>query len=152
MTADSPPLADGIMTPHQAAEAEYSFPRHRLKTIMKSPSKTPLCLIACGSFSPITYLHLRMFEMAADYVRFNTDFELIGGYLSPVSDAYKKVGLARAHHRYVAGIEVKGQVVGVLTLLVSLVFGCASLPSTRHQRGSWWTLGKRRKKSISPRR
>lgn len=32
----------------------------------------------------ITFLHLRMFEMASDFVRFNTDFEVCGGYLSPV--------------------------------------------------------------------
>ncbi len=36
-----------------------------------------------GSFSPITYLHLRMFELASDHIKFNTDFEVIGGYLSP---------------------------------------------------------------------
>lgn len=47
----------------------------------------------------ITFLHLRMFEMASDFVRFNTDFEVCAGYLSPVSDAYKKVGLAPGHHR-----------------------------------------------------
>jgi nicotinamide mononucleotide adenylyltransferase len=40
-----------------------------------------------------------MFEMAADFLKFNTDFEMVGGYLSPVSDAYKKVGLASAEHR-----------------------------------------------------
>ena len=40
-----------------------------------------------------------MFEMASDFVRFNTDFEVCAGYLSPVSDAYKKVGLAPGHHR-----------------------------------------------------
>ena len=37
--------------------------------------------------------------MASDYIRFNTGFEVVGGYLSPVSDAYKKVGLALGHHR-----------------------------------------------------
>ena len=78
----------------------YTFPDHRLRKVMKDPSKTPLLLVACGSFSPITYLHLRMFEMAADYVNFSTQFELIGGYLSPVSDAYRKAGLATAEHRY----------------------------------------------------
>ncbi|KAL8803364.1 MAG: hypothetical protein Q9200_006251 [Gallowayella weberi] len=40
-----------------------------------------------------------MFEMAADYAKYNTDFEVIGGYLSPVSDAYRKAGLASAEHR-----------------------------------------------------
>jgi len=40
-----------------------------------------------------------MFEMAVDYVRQSTDFEVVGGYLSPVSDAYKKPGLLSASHR-----------------------------------------------------
>jgi nicotinamide mononucleotide adenylyltransferase len=40
-----------------------------------------------------------MFEMAKDYVRQNTDFEVVGGYLSPVSDMYKKPGLLSATHR-----------------------------------------------------
>ena len=78
----------------------YNFPDGRLRKKMEDPSKTPLLLVACGSFSPITFLHLRMFAMASDYVRFNTEFEFIGGYLSPVSDAYKKQGLAFAEHRY----------------------------------------------------
>lgn len=79
---------------------DYTFPELRLKRTMNDPEKTPLLLVACGSFSPITYLHLRMFEMAADHVRFSSDYELIGGYLSPVSDAYRKAGLASAEHRY----------------------------------------------------
>lgn len=78
---------------------DYTFPELRLKRTMSDPEKTPLLLVACGSFSPITYLHLRMFEMAADHVRFSTNYELIGGYLSPVSDAYRKAGLASADHR-----------------------------------------------------
>lgn len=82
-----------------AQQNQYAFPEHRLKRVMSDSRKTPLLLVACGSFSPITYLHLRMFEMVADYVRFSSDFEIVGGYLSPVSDAYKKAGLASAHHR-----------------------------------------------------
>lgn len=84
----------------------YAFPDHRLKRVMDNPSKTPLLLVACGSFSPVTSLHLRIFEMAADYVKFNTDFEIIGGYLSPVSDAYRKAGLATAEHRYVTSLFI----------------------------------------------
>ncbi|KAL4929075.1 nicotinamide/nicotinic acid mononucleotide adenylyltransferase [Aspergillus undulatus] len=90
---------------HQAPPApatpteDYVFPEYRLKRTMDDPDKTPLLLVACGSFSPITFLHLRMFEMAADYVKLSTDFEIIGGYLSPVSDAYRKAGLASAEHR-----------------------------------------------------
>ncbi|KAH8816203.1 hypothetical protein F5884DRAFT_664821 [Xylogone sp. PMI_703] len=77
----------------------YIFPRHRLKLTQTDPARMPLVLVACGSFSPITYLHLRMFEIARDYSKYNTDFEIIGGWLSPVSDGYKKAGLAPATHR-----------------------------------------------------
>ncbi|KAF4447379.1 nicotinate (nicotinamide) nucleotide adenylyltransferase [Fusarium austroafricanum] len=76
---------------------DYVFPSHRFQQSC-SPDKTPLCLVACGSFSPITFLHLRMFPMARDHAR-NENFEVVAGFLSPVSDAYKKKGLAPAHHR-----------------------------------------------------
>ena len=38
----------------------------------------------------------RMFEMAKDQVIENGDYELVAGYYSPVSDQYKKAGLAKA--------------------------------------------------------
>jgi hypothetical protein len=44
-------------------------------------------------------------EMAADYAKFSTNYELLGGYLSPVSDAYRKAGLANAEHRYVLQVD-----------------------------------------------
>ncbi|KAK5105714.1 hypothetical protein LTR62_002349 [Meristemomyces frigidus] len=78
---------------------DYTFPQSRLRRRITSATRTPLVFIACGSFSPITFLHLRMFEMAADYARFNTDFEVVGAYLSCVGDAYKKTGLVKASHR-----------------------------------------------------
>lgn len=87
-------------TPTPAAQ-NYAFPRNRLRLSQNEPSKTPLVFVACGSYSPVTHLHLRMFEMASDFVRFNTDFELLGGYFSPVSDFYKKAGLANSVDRYV---------------------------------------------------
>lgn len=86
---------------HEYHPPGYSFPVDRLSSLQNS-SKTPLVLVACGSFSPVTYLHLRMFEMAKDYVRQNTDFEVVGAYLSPVSDMYKKAGLLSAEHRFVS--------------------------------------------------
>ncbi|KAH8109001.1 hypothetical protein DFH11DRAFT_1630208 [Phellopilus nigrolimitatus] len=79
--------------------ADYQLPVDRLERTLRNPAKQPVVLVACGSFSPVTYLHLRMFEMAVDYVRQNTDFEIMGGYLSPVSDMYKKPGLLSAAHR-----------------------------------------------------
>lgn len=93
-------MADADNTVSTQTMGTYAFPTHRLKRVMSDPSKTPLILVACGSFSPITYLHLRMFEMAADFAKFNTEFEVMAGYMSPVSDAYKKAGLASAEHRY----------------------------------------------------
>jgi nicotinamide mononucleotide adenylyltransferase len=77
----------------------YSFPQNNLRLIQHDPYRTPLVLVACGSFSPVTYLHLRMFEMAADFTKFSTKFEVLGGYISPVADAYKKLGLASAVDR-----------------------------------------------------
>lgn len=90
-------MADGIRG--DMTMDDYEFPSARLRTRIEDPDRTPLVLIACGSFSPITFLHLRMFEMAADYARFNTSFEVVGAYLSCVGDAYKKTGLVKAEHR-----------------------------------------------------
>ncbi|KAH9879709.1 hypothetical protein IAQ61_001528 [Plenodomus lingam] len=78
---------------------DYKFPSQRLKKTLSNPNKQPLVLISCGSFSPPTNLHLRMFEEAADYCEFETNYEVIGGFFSPVGDAYKKAGLASAQHR-----------------------------------------------------
>lgn len=75
-------------------------------TASHSPFLKPIALVACGSFSPITFLHLRLFgtaliegisptetetEQARDWLSQNEpDVVIIGGYLSPVSDAYGK--------------------------------------------------------------
>lgn len=97
-TADLEEVPVGVS--RQAVKLEdYKFPTHRLANVMMDETKSPLVIVACGSFSPITYLHLRMFEMAMDSIREETRFEVIGGYYSPVSDNYKKQGLAAAKHR-----------------------------------------------------
>lgn len=97
-------IADLEEVPHtiirQARTIEdYEFPVHRLTKKLQDPEKLPLIIVACGSFSPITYLHLRMFEMALDDINEQTRFEVVGGYFSPVSDNYQKRGLAPAYHR-----------------------------------------------------
>lgn len=80
----------------------YSFPTTRLR-VLKDPSKTPLVLVICGSFSPVDIMHLRLFEIVADHVKqnMNDSHEIVGGYLSPVSDWYNKEGLASATHRFI---------------------------------------------------
>jgi nicotinamide mononucleotide adenylyltransferase len=113
-------------------EETYTFPDYRLRREMKDSSKTPLLLVACGSFSPITYLHLRMFEMAADFVKFNNEFEIVGGVLSPVSDAYKKAGLASAEHRY---IDIALLLNYIFRLISYLVSPCAKSQWTKRQIG-----------------
>ena len=53
-------------------------------TLIPDESKIPLVIVACGSFSPPTYLHLRMFEMAKDEVNESQTYEIMAGYYSPV--------------------------------------------------------------------
>ena len=57
----------------------------------KTPAwtKPPCVILACGSFSPPTYLHLRIMEEAKDCLE--SEFEVIGGILSPVNDHYGKL-------------------------------------------------------------
>ncbi|KAF8019649.1 hypothetical protein BT93_G0362 [Corymbia citriodora subsp. variegata] len=55
-------------------------------------------LVATGSFNPPTYMHLRIFELARDALNAE-GYSVIGGYMSPVNDAYKKKGLISAEHR-----------------------------------------------------
>jgi len=62
-------------------------------------SKTRVMLLSCGSFNPITDMHLRMFELARDYLHNLGIYQVIGGIISPVNDAYNKKDLATAKHR-----------------------------------------------------
>ncbi|OXB56783.1 hypothetical protein ASZ78_014679 [Callipepla squamata] len=61
--------------------------------------KTEVVLLACGSFNPITNMHLRLFELAKDYLHETGKYKVIKGIISPVGDAYKKKGLISADHR-----------------------------------------------------
>lgn len=80
-----------------------------------------LILIACGSFSPPTSMHLRMFgestrlhnskrgaitfyqsnqiEIARNHLMERGAFKVIGGIMSPVHDAQRKQGLVAGTHR-----------------------------------------------------
>ncbi|KAI8049169.1 hypothetical protein BDF22DRAFT_726683 [Syncephalis plumigaleata] len=70
------------------------IPRHKLKTTLQDENKEPVVLLACGSFSPITFLHLRLFEAARDQLHQTGRYEVLAGYISPVNDAYGKKDLA----------------------------------------------------------
>lgn len=96
--ATAPPMASPEAT--QATPAPYCFPQDKLRRRLKQPNKTPLVLVACGSFSPITTLHLQLFELAERYLESEgTQFEVVGNYMSPCSDTYGKSSLVPSHHR-----------------------------------------------------
>ncbi|EXB36057.1 Nicotinamide mononucleotide adenylyltransferase 3 [Morus notabilis] len=63
-----------------------------------SKDKIYVVLVATGSFNPPTFMHLRLFELARDALN-SEGLYVIGGYMSPVNDAYKKRGLISAEHR-----------------------------------------------------
>ncbi|KAL2096918.1 hypothetical protein ACEWY4_006125 [Coilia grayii] len=62
-------------------------------------ARIPLVLLACGSFNPITNQHMRLFELARDHMHLTGQYQVVGGIISPVSDAYGKQGLVSAKHR-----------------------------------------------------
>uniref|UniRef100_A0A096MA95 Nicotinamide-nucleotide adenylyltransferase n=1 Tax=Poecilia formosa TaxID=48698 RepID=A0A096MA95_POEFO len=66
---------------------------------MENPTTSKVVLLACGSFNPITNMHLRMFELARDHLEDTGQYSVIKGIISPVGDAYKKKGLIEASHR-----------------------------------------------------
>ncbi|GAB1289258.1 Nicotinamide/nicotinic acid mononucleotide adenylyltransferase 1 [Apodemus speciosus] len=68
---------------------------------MDASKKTEVVLLACGSFNPITNMHLRLFELAKDYMNATENIQCFKGIISPVGDAYKKKGLIPAHHRII---------------------------------------------------
>ncbi|KAI3496812.1 hypothetical protein L1887_39189 [Cichorium endivia] len=55
-------------------------------------------LVSTGSFNPPTFMHLRLFELARDALN-SKGFNVVGGYMSPVNDAYQKKGLLPSEHR-----------------------------------------------------
>ncbi|XP_067617850.1 nicotinamide/nicotinic acid mononucleotide adenylyltransferase 1 isoform X3 [Eurosta solidaginis] len=59
-----------------------------------------IVLIACGSFSPPTPMHFRMFEIARDYFTTRGTHHVVGGIVSPTHDSYKKKGLVAGTHRF----------------------------------------------------
>ncbi|XP_058959385.2 nicotinamide/nicotinic acid mononucleotide adenylyltransferase 1-like isoform X3 [Pocillopora verrucosa] len=62
-------------------------------------SESRVVLLNCGSFNPITFLHLRMFEIARDALLKTGIYTVVQGILSPVNDGYKKKGLIESEHR-----------------------------------------------------
>uniref|UniRef100_UPI0037E73342 nicotinamide/nicotinic acid mononucleotide adenylyltransferase 1 n=1 Tax=Semicossyphus pulcher TaxID=241346 RepID=UPI0037E73342 len=66
---------------------------------MEGQGITEVVLLACGSFNPITNMHMRMFELARDHLEDTGQYRVVKGIISPVGDGYKKKGLIEACHR-----------------------------------------------------
>lgn len=62
-------------------------------------NRIPVVLLACGSFNPITNMHLRLFEVARDHLHQTGMYQVIEGIISPVNDSYGKKDLVASHHR-----------------------------------------------------
>ncbi|XP_062970270.1 nicotinamide/nicotinic acid mononucleotide adenylyltransferase 3 isoform X2 [Cynocephalus volans] len=62
-------------------------------------NRIPVVLLACGSFNPITNMHLRLFEVARDHLHQTGRYQVTEGIISPVNDNYGKKDLAASHHR-----------------------------------------------------
>lgn len=63
------------------------------------PGTQPVVIVACGSFSPPTNMHLRIFEDAKIALNASGKYTVVGGYMSPVHTAYGKKSLVENHHR-----------------------------------------------------
>jgi len=64
--------------------------------------KPHVALVMCGSFNPVTRAHLKMFDIAKNYLISKLPFEYtLAGIMSPVNDlyVYKKEELLKSDHR-----------------------------------------------------
>ena len=85
--------------PPPAAEAETPADKLRGDGARgRGAKREPVVLLACGSFNPPTFQHLRMFELARHALEAR-GYSVVGAYLSPVNDGYGKAGLLPARHR-----------------------------------------------------
>ncbi|XP_065883369.1 hexokinase-2-like isoform X2 [Dysidea avara] len=64
-----------------------------------SHQRNRIVLALCGCFSPITNLHLRLFELSRDFLQRSGHFTVVAGIVSPTHDAYGKKGLVPGEHR-----------------------------------------------------
>lgn len=100
--------SDGSIFSDTNNKSDAGIPFHKLcassnQLLDINGNPAPLVvLIACGSYSPITNLHLRIFEQAKNYLMYenkSNPLDIIGGILSPVHDLYGKKSLIKDFHR-----------------------------------------------------
>ena len=62
-------------------------------------SKRRIVLVLFGCFNPVTFQHLRLFEIARDFLQKFGEMKVVRGIISPVHDTYPKKGLIPSQHR-----------------------------------------------------
>ncbi|VDK50135.1 unnamed protein product [Anisakis simplex] len=83
----------------ECATARVTEGTDRSNVIRCELSGRRVALVACGSFNPPTFMHLRMFERARDYLEKTHNCVVVEGILSPVADTFAKADLISAEHR-----------------------------------------------------
>ncbi|CAN0927802.1 Nicotinamide/nicotinic acid mononucleotide adenylyltransferase, partial [Linum grandiflorum] len=81
-----------------SAMDHHPLPMNKVSAPTADDGKVHVVLVATGSFNPPTFMHLRMFELARDALQ-SEGYQVIAGYMSPVTDAYQKPGLISAADR-----------------------------------------------------
>ena len=85
---------------NKSSDLHDDIPTHKLRKFTSIQlDQTPVILLACGSFNPPHHVHLKMFDCAKEALESTKEYSVLGGYMSPVSDAYGKKGLISAKHR-----------------------------------------------------
>jgi nicotinate (nicotinamide) nucleotide adenylyltransferase len=81
----------------------------QLESSGSDEDKMQVVLALCGSFNPVTFLHLRLFELAKNHLEKVCGDVIRGGLISPVHIAYGKKGLLSNEHRLtMARLAVQG--------------------------------------------
>nr|AGU68192.1 nicotinamide-nucleotide adenylyltransferase [Herpetomonas muscarum] len=76
---------------------EYRLRTRKLKRPSGRSGTQPVVVAVCGSFNPVHKTHLALYAAAKARLGEKNEaveYEVLGGFLSPVSDAYGKPGLA----------------------------------------------------------
>lgn len=90
------------------------LPLGKMRFDVPAGSKGAVAIVACGSFSPPTVSHLRIFEDAKDALQ-ERGYYVVGGFLSPVHKDYGKKSLAAMHDRVNMCIEASGDSTWIAT-------------------------------------
>ena len=92
--------ADHSIASAASHSSATGFDLSKLQQPSLSPPRPLVVLLACGSYSPVTAMHMLLFETAKNHLMYETAaLDVVGGIISPVHDNYGKPSLVPAQHR-----------------------------------------------------